>query len=117
MVEEGSPWLFAGTGMGKIPPRGDGDGGLFPDGEFPVAIFTLVPLRPTCVMTSMVELWRHEVSFADGERPAIVADLGERTLGQLRQRRGGARPMQVQRRQPREERVVGCCSNSDVGRA
>ena len=40
MVEEGSPWLFAGTGMGKIPPRGDGDGGLFPDGEFPVAIFS-----------------------------------------------------------------------------
>jgi len=40
MVEEGSPWLFAGTGMGKIPPRGDGDGGLFPDGEFPVAILT-----------------------------------------------------------------------------
>jgi hypothetical protein len=33
--------MFAGTGIGKICPRGDGDGGLFPDGEFPVAIFTV----------------------------------------------------------------------------
>jgi len=29
---------FAGTGMGKISPRGDGDGGSIPDGEFPIAI-------------------------------------------------------------------------------
>jgi hypothetical protein len=40
MVQEGSPWLFAGTGTGKILHHGDGDGGLFPDGEFPVAIFS-----------------------------------------------------------------------------
>jgi hypothetical protein len=33
-----SPTEFTGTGAGKISTRGDGDGELFPDGEFPIAI-------------------------------------------------------------------------------
>jgi hypothetical protein len=33
-----SPRALAGTGVGKFPPRGGGDGKSFPDGEFPVAI-------------------------------------------------------------------------------
>jgi hypothetical protein len=33
-----SPTEFTGTGAGKISTRGDGDGELTPDGEFPVAI-------------------------------------------------------------------------------
>lgn len=41
MVQEGSPCLFAGMGMGKILLCGDGDSGLFSGGEFPVAIFSL----------------------------------------------------------------------------
>jgi len=32
--------MFTGTGTGKILPRGDGDGGISPDGEFPVAILS-----------------------------------------------------------------------------
>ena len=32
--------MFPNTG--KIPPHGDGDGGLFLDREFPVAIFSAV---------------------------------------------------------------------------
>jgi len=32
--------MFTGTGTGEILPRGDGDGGISPDGEFPVAILT-----------------------------------------------------------------------------
>ena len=34
------PLMFTGTGTGKILLRGDGDGGLLPDGEFPVAILS-----------------------------------------------------------------------------
>jgi hypothetical protein len=34
-----APTVLTGTGMGKIYPRGDGDGKSFPDREFPVAIF------------------------------------------------------------------------------
>jgi len=36
--EEMSPLMFTGAVTGKILPRGDGDGGLLPEGEFPVAI-------------------------------------------------------------------------------
>jgi hypothetical protein len=63
MVKEDSPWLFTGTGTGKIPPRGDGDGGLSSDGEFPVAIFT------------------REVSASRYGRPARIRPDGARMKG------------------------------------
>ena len=34
------PMVFAGTGTGKFPPCGDGDGGSIHDGEFPIAILS-----------------------------------------------------------------------------
>jgi hypothetical protein len=42
-IPMGMKSLFTETemGMGKIFPHGDGDGGLFPDGEFPVTIFNV----------------------------------------------------------------------------
>jgi len=40
MGEKCSSMAFAGTGTGKFPPRGDGDGGSIPDEEFPIAILT-----------------------------------------------------------------------------
>ena len=39
MGEKIHPTFFAGMGTGKIFPRGDGDGGSIPDGEFPIAIY------------------------------------------------------------------------------
>jgi hypothetical protein len=38
MGEKARPCAFAGTGTGNFPPRGDGDGEPFRDGEIPVAI-------------------------------------------------------------------------------
>ena len=35
------PGAFTGTGTGKILPRGDGDGKMKPDGEFPIDILML----------------------------------------------------------------------------
>jgi hypothetical protein len=40
MGRKRSPRALAGTGAGNLPPRGDGDGSPFPDGDFPVAIPT-----------------------------------------------------------------------------
>jgi hypothetical protein len=43
--------VLTGAGTGKFYPRGDGDGRLIPDGEFPVAI----PRdAPGCVCLSAV---------------------------------------------------------------
>jgi hypothetical protein len=39
--EKRSPRALAGTGAGNLPPRGDGDGSPFPDGEVPVVIPTV----------------------------------------------------------------------------
>jgi hypothetical protein len=36
------PMAFAGTGMRKFPPYGDGDGGSIPDGDFFMAIFNYI---------------------------------------------------------------------------
>jgi hypothetical protein len=38
MGENCPPRVLTGAGTGKFYPRGDGDGRLIPDGEFPVAI-------------------------------------------------------------------------------
>jgi hypothetical protein len=43
MGKKCSPQAFVGIPAGKFFRRGDGDGELFPGGEFPVAIPTLNP--------------------------------------------------------------------------
>jgi hypothetical protein len=51
--EESSPVDVHGDRTGKIPPRRDGNGGLFPDGEFSIAIFIdyrVVVLTPAVVI-------------------------------------------------------------------
>ena len=46
------PQAFVGIPAGDFFLRGDGDGELFPDGEFPIAISILAaasgPLPPSC---------------------------------------------------------------------
>ena len=40
MEKKYPPLMFAGMGTEKICPHGDKDGAPFPDGEFPIAIFS-----------------------------------------------------------------------------
>ncbi|CAN6330138.1 unnamed protein product [Urochloa humidicola] len=89
--------MFAGMGMGNFYPRGDGDGGVTPDGEFPVAI----PRRDAHPVVG------DDVSMAGGGRkvagsgvaavwldgsPGLAGGGGGRNRGREGRRKNGGRP-------------------------
>jgi hypothetical protein len=61
MGENCPPRVLTGAGTGKFYPRGDGDGRLIPDGEFPVAIPTQDPCPLHLLLTHEAKrnrLWK-----------------------------------------------------------